>query len=322
MVGLQWCDNCGVPRFRWNVRDLERVREECWSCGRRVQARFVGDGFADLRRQLSEWAVGGRTQRIPLHAHRRRDHVRDKFDVMVRYFEKQEDNPPELKRLLTEYHNRGQKAPAWTPPAVPAEKRNAPLVEPGRLHDLAEGLRPLAMESRAERERTKPTEVVGRPGAWKMVPRPTEQPTDAAPSASDSDTLTGVYVGGPRNGEEFPVRADLCIIVGKVVPKIRAARENWVALDGNGEAVVMQGGQRTATEWISFVADYYRQDGKPQAGRVTYTYERTVKVTRCEAVTKKGGRCRHEAFEGFTSCGQHKSVGRPLPHDDYGPEVP
>jgi hypothetical protein len=128
-----------------------------------------------------------------------------------------------------------------------------------------------------------------------------------------------VVVGGPKNGKEFPIRADLCIISGKVVPQIRAVRDTWLALDGNRQVVIMQGGQYNASDWISFIADCYRQDSKPQAGRVEYNFERTVKVNRCAATTKKDLRCRREAFDGFTTCGAHRSVGRPLYDDELEP---
>jgi hypothetical protein len=309
MPGLQWCDNCGVPRFRFRVQHVDAISADCWSCGRPVQARIVGDGFAELRRALGEWAVGGRQGKLPTHLHKRRDHVREKFDVMIRYFEKQTDNPPELQRLLTEYHNRGRTDEPWTPPAGLKERANSPLVDADRLHQLTDQLKSLAQAGRAEREVTKPLEVSGKRGAWSMIARPAEPPERGDAQGMVKALLTG----GQRDQQEMEIAAS-SLLSGKST--LRFDSEVWLAHAPDGGVEIRRGGEPKRNNWMSFSADVYRQAGKAKDGRVEFRFERTRQVSRCEAITKTTGmRCLNEAHEGFTCCGVHKKQGRPLIED-------
>lgn len=179
MVGLQWCNACDAPRFKWRVRDLADVPEACWYCGQEeVQVRLVADDLSELRRSLGDWARGDRrTRSDESWLNRRRTHVRDRFDQVIGWWERQPNAPAELRRLLREYHNRGRQQ--IEPPereARSSEMAGAERLQSTRLHELTEQLKLLAEEERIKRESAKP-KGASAPGVWRMFRRP---PSDNA----------------------------------------------------------------------------------------------------------------------------------------------
>jgi len=160
LVGMQWCSACEPPRFKWTVGDIKDVPERrCLHCGKNtIEARFVAEGLAGLRRELGAWALGqGSRASDRAWLSRRRAIVRQKFDIVVGWWSKQPSLPKDAKRALDSYRNRGK--PTGSPPTeevsrpVSTEQR---MLDPKRLHDLAEQMKRLAEEERTERARAKP----------------------------------------------------------------------------------------------------------------------------------------------------------------------
>jgi hypothetical protein len=100
---------------------------------------------------------------------------------MIGYWEKQPNRKPEMAALLRDYRNRGRSQVGimrrQDATSAPVELESRP-VQPARLHELTESLRSLADEERVARERKKPRDIVGKRGAWRMVPRPQQPPSD------------------------------------------------------------------------------------------------------------------------------------------------
>ncbi len=108
---------------------------------------------------------------------RRRSHVRDRFDQVIGWWERQPNASAELRRLLRECHNRGRQQ--IEPPeqeARSSEMAGAERLQPTRLHELTEQLKLLAEEERIKRESAKP-KGASTPGVWRMFRRP---PSDNA----------------------------------------------------------------------------------------------------------------------------------------------
>lgn len=171
MVGLQWCSACDAPRFKWSVRSVDDIPDVCWHCGEvAVEIVLVADGLSELRRQLGDWARGaGRSRGDQGWLNRRRAHVRERFDQVIGWWERQPTRPPELQRLLREYHRGGR---LQTEPLEHAsDQSTAERLAPARLHELTEQMKSLAEEERLVRESSKPKPTQA-PGAWRMFPRP------------------------------------------------------------------------------------------------------------------------------------------------------
>lgn len=188
MVGLQWCSACDAPRFKWQVQDVEDVPDVCLSCGQgAVQARFAAERLTELRRALGEWARGeGRSGADQSWLNRRRAHVRQRFDQVIGWWDRQPTRPPELQRLLREYHNRGR--PRLEPPVDPAGEPDAGLpvdarrLDAERLHELTQHLKSLADEPHDAPEAAIPKEPMRPRRSWGILRR--------SPPQADGDSTS------------------------------------------------------------------------------------------------------------------------------------
>lgn len=181
MVGLQWCKVGDAPRFKWHVRDIEDIPGTCWYCGQEdVEVCLVADSLLQLRRDLGEWARGNRRTGDQSWLNRRRTHVRERFDQVIGWWERQPNPSPELRTLLKEYHDRGR--PQTDAPRQETSRRiehpQGERLHPDRLHELTEQLKSLAEEERTTRESTKP-KGASSPGSWRMFSDPPRPSSDA-----------------------------------------------------------------------------------------------------------------------------------------------
>ena len=308
MAGLQWCKACDGPRFKWRVRDIEDIPDNCWDCGQEeVEVRLVADSLVELRRALGQWALSdNRTRGNRSSLNRRRAHVRERFDQVIGWWAKQPSRPPEFRKLLRDYKNRGRpQADLARLSLQPAHEAHGPArqrLDADRLHELTEQLKSQAEEERTTRENKTPKEPARGPRAWRMLQRPPQNQL-TAPAASDSQSqermVTCVLSGGDKDPREIELPLVLC------ADSIRLERDHWFARQDNGDVAIIRGGQRRAANWMTYFTDVYHKVDKVNANRVAYTFERTVQVNRCEATTKKGQRCRNDALDQSSFCVTH-----------------
>ena len=173
MIGVQWCDECDAPRFKWSCGGIHDVPSSCYyQTDHTVALRFVADGLAEARRKLAAFAHGSIKGSPHSGARsRRRTHVRERFDQVIGWWARQPTVPRELMVLLREYNNRGRSSQAA------GERTSAALPETGRLvdvvllHSLTEEMKALAEQERA-REKPVLPQPAAKPGSWRMVQRP------------------------------------------------------------------------------------------------------------------------------------------------------
>lgn len=311
MVGVQWCKACEGPRFKWHVRNVEDIPEHCLDCGGdEVEVRLVGDTLTNLRRALGQWALGDdRTSGHASWLNKRRARVQERFDQVIGWWAKQPSQPPEFKKLLREYRNRGR--PRVDPEAEPgaahrepgaAHRERGPVrkrLDADRLHELTEKLRAEAEEERKTRET--PKEPVRSTGPWRIMQRSAQQ--QAAGAAADLHPEDSMVKCALSGGEKDPREITIPLIYCR--DTIRVEHDVWFARQQNGDVAIMKGGNRIAANWMTFFTDVYHKVDKVKDNRVTYKFEKTVEVNRCEATTKKGQRCRHQALEGSKFCDTH-----------------
>lgn len=182
MIGVQWCDECDAPRFKWSCGGIHEVPRNCYyQTDHTVALRFVAESLREARRKLATFAHGSVTGSPNSSARsRRRTYVRERFDQVIGWWARQPTIPKELRLLLREYNDRAANRQETGSGAASAGSSNAEnLLDVALLHSLTEEMKALAEQERSREKPAAAVPTVPRPGSWRMVPRP-QSKTDAS----------------------------------------------------------------------------------------------------------------------------------------------
>lgn len=107
--------------------------------------------------------------------------------------------------------------------------------------------------------------------------------------------------GGPNDGQQGDIPLPMCL------DTIGVQGKAWFKRLPSGDVAIMSGGKRDST-WLGYNLAVYKKSAPVEANAVEYEFVKTIAVTRCTALTKKGEVCRNDAEPEGTLCKVHMKV--------------
>lgn len=107
------------------------------------------------------------------------------------------------------------------------------------------------------------------------------------------------FFGGTLDGEVMEIPS---IHAGSSISK---DSEAFFTLEPNGNIAIYRGERKPTVPWISFMREIYRKEDERVEDNIVHALQKTIDVERCQAKTKSGTRCGHEAIYEEKFCKSH-----------------